>query len=159
MPDTIDTKVVVVFDVYTWQTPGARAADGPTHNRAFRGDHITVSAKEFERGYGYGALAREADAPAAQAERNELEAGVFSDEELSGLSAEELIAYVGQHPTEAQRVFLLEQQRSRGPRKTVVAATGVDDPVPGAGTVVPATGDLSGGTDTSSPTPAGSPGV
>jgi hypothetical protein len=138
---------VVIADVVAWTTPREGKPDDPQYHRADKGNTIELPTSEFDRLAGYGAVAEPGVAAQAAAERTELEAGTYTDEELAALDASELAAYVGQHPDDALRVFQLEQARKRGPRKTVIEATGyeLDDqgqpaPVVEAATITPGDG-------------------
>lgn len=116
-------KAVVIADVVAWTTPiEGRPLDSEYH-RASRDDKVDLPVAEFDRLAALGAVAEPAVAAQAQVERDELDTGVFTDEELANLDAAERAAYVGQHPDEALRVYQLEVARRR-PAKTVLEATG-----------------------------------
>lgn len=114
---------VVIADVVAWTTPREGKPDDPQYHRAGKGKTIELPTKEFDRLAGYGAVAEPGVAAQAAEERATLETSAYTDDELAALDASELVAYVGQHPDDALRVFNLEQERKRGPRKTVVEAT------------------------------------
>lgn len=113
-------KMFVLFDAYNWQTPREGQPGKFHHNRALRGDVIDVSDDEAARGLALGALSASA-LDSAKAETESGEPRAWGDEQLRGANADDLIAYVGQRPSEAERVQELENKRSR-PRKTVLEA-------------------------------------
>lgn len=51
----------------------------------------------------------------------QMPSGVYSDEQLSKMGAEELAAVVNQFPSELPRILAIEQQRGAKARKTVLA--------------------------------------
>lgn len=110
---------VVVTDIYTWMTPLAGRTVGQ-HNVAHRGDTIKVTPEEAERGEKLGGLGTEADAVAAAARSSE--PATWGDDQVNSASVDELVAYLGQHPSEAERIRTLEAERRR-PRKTIAEAT------------------------------------
>jgi hypothetical protein len=120
-----DMTMVVVDDVYCWQTPrpGGRP-DEFDHHRAFRGETITVTAEEVDRTKRYGSLAPPSVAVQAIAEADTVSVTPASDAELAEYDATQLAAYLTQMPDEARRVYTLEQARRR-PRVTVLRATGL----------------------------------
>lgn len=131
-------SAVVIADVVAWTTPVEGRPLDPEYHRASRGARVELPPAEFDRLARYGGVAEPGVAAQAQAERDELDTGTFTDEELANLNATELVAYLGQHPDEAMRVYQLEAARTgakSGPRKTVLAATGLTTDE--HGTVVP----------------------
>lgn len=92
---------------------------GRQHVTASRGQLVAVTAEDAARGEELGALVG-VDEPTPAP-------GLPSDEELLGMTAEQLIAYAGQNPGEVGRVVALERTRDR-PRRTVLGlAPGEDD--------------------------------
>lgn len=118
-------KAVVIADVVAWTTPREGKPDDPQYHRADRDAEIELPTSEFDRLAAYGAVAEPGVAAQAQLERDQLDTGTYSDDELGALDASELAAYVNQHPDEGLRVWTLEAARRR-PRKTVLEATGYE---------------------------------
>lgn len=114
-------KMFVVADYHSWMTPAKHLSPGRMqHNTARRGEVIDVDEDEAARGVAIGSLsASEGDLVKAEAEAGELRA--WGDEQLRGANRDELIAYMGQRPSEVERVRELEEKRS-SPRKTVLEA-------------------------------------
>lgn len=116
---------VVVADVVAWTTPRQGKPDDPAYHRASRGATIELPVAEFDRLAKYSAVAEPGVAEQAQLERDALDVGLYTDEELAALNASELAAYVNQHPEEGLRVWTLETAR-RKPRVTVLEASGYE---------------------------------
>lgn len=117
----MDTELVertVVTDIYTWMTPIPGRLVGQ-HNVAYRGDVIKISLDEAIRGGRAGGLGTGADAAAAAARSSEPPA--WGDDQVNSASAVDIIAYLGQHPSEAERIRDLEAGRRR-PRSSVAEA-------------------------------------
>lgn len=110
---------IVLTDAYSWMTPVAGVPGRWQHNSARRGATVHVSAEEAKRGEELGGLGSLSDLAVVEAAAGE--PGSAPDEQLGAYNAEELIAYVGEHPSEAERVRDLEAARER-PRKTVAEA-------------------------------------
>lgn len=124
---TSSTKTaVVIADVVAWTTPREGKPDERNYHRSSRGKTIKLPDAEYDRLARYGAVAAPGEAAAAQVERDELDTGVYTDDELAALDASELAAYVGQHPDESLRVATLESARKSKARKTVLEATGYE---------------------------------
>lgn len=115
MPKTV--KRFVLFDVYGWSTPIDGERLRRDYHLARRGEEIEISEAEAARGEGLGALGTEAEATASASAAAEPPSA--SDEQLGGMNVDELVAYLGQHPSEAQRIIDLEEARERS-RKTVL---------------------------------------
>lgn len=121
------TATVTGVDVYSWQEPIEGTI--PTqfsHLTAKRGDVITVTAKELERGVDLAALTAGTVDVNAVGDPDAVDGPLgddLTDEEIAELDAPQLVAWLGQHPDEAERVADLEEQRAR-PRKTVLTAAG-----------------------------------
>lgn len=113
-------KLYVIADRHMWMTPIEGMPGRFQHNTAFRGDQIDVSDAEAKRGLDLGVLSTEAgDLVAAGARASEPRP--WGDEQLAGANADDIVVYIGQRPSEAERVLDAEQARSR-PRKTVLEA-------------------------------------
>jgi hypothetical protein len=110
---------IVLTDTYSWMTPVEGVPGRWQHNSARRGDSISVSAEEAKRGEALGGLGDSADLAVTAAAA--AEPATAPDEQLQGYTVEELIAYVGERPSEAERVRALEAAREK-PRKTVAEA-------------------------------------
>jgi hypothetical protein len=134
------TAVIVVTDSVSWRepVPGASPPAWITYS-AFKGQRVGMGPDALARHLKLGSVARPEDAQQAAAEQDALAAiipaGDEGDEQLRTMGHAELIAYVGQHPTEAQRVFEIEQERPEPRRRvTVIRAAGFDpatgDPLP-----------------------------
>lgn len=113
-------KRTVLVDTYAYMTPvGDERLGRFLHNIARRGETIEISTEEAARGESLDALGTEAQAAAAAFAA--AEPGVASDEELRGKNVDELSAYLGQHPSEAERIAALEDARDR-PRGSILKA-------------------------------------
>lgn len=108
----------VIWDLYAWMTPAEGIRDRLQHNVATRGETISVSPAEARRGEELGALGTEEQAILADAAAQE--PGVQPDEVVRGMTAPELVAYVGQHPTEAEHLRELEEERPEGKQRSTV---------------------------------------
>lgn len=117
-PAAANVERTVVTDIYTWMTPVAGRVVGQ-HNVAYRGETINVTAEEAERGEKAGGLGTGEEALAAAARSSE--PPTWGDDQLRSAKADEVLAYLGQHPSEAERVRTLEAERTR-PRSTVAEA-------------------------------------
>lgn len=122
MPSTRTT--VAIFDIVCWTTPSDKPGAKANHHLARRGETIEVPESEYERLNALGAIGSAADLEVAQTRVEE--GATLPDTQLDSSNADELVAYLGQHPTEAQRVIDLElsrEERKVGKaRKSVVAA-------------------------------------
>lgn len=125
-------RAVVVHDVINTRV---QTRDYPAefeYGRAFREQQVDLVQSEFDRLLALGAIAP-ADEPeevrAALADADAVgtpyEQGQAGDDYLAGLSAPDLIAYVTQNPSEAQRVYRIEAATKK--RVTVLKATGLDE--------------------------------
>lgn len=114
-------QVYVIADYHSWMTPIPGRIDGrQQHNTAKRGDRITVTDEEANRGIDLGTLSVDpVDLVTVEAEA--LEPVSWEDPQLRSANVAELIAYMAQRPSEAERVLELEQAQSR-PRKGVLEA-------------------------------------
>lgn len=126
---------LVVADAHAWMTlrPASYGRPGErNHHRAFRGEIISVTEEEAARGQALGSLSDldpesvNKAVDALQALNEPIPAGEAGDAVLATWKAEELAGYVTQHSGEAQRVYRIERDRKRGPRKTVLEALGVN---------------------------------
>ncbi len=117
-------KRTVLVDRYAYMGPSSTGS-GLEHTVAFRGDEIEVSEKEAARGEGLGGLGSPEDHAASVAMSSE--SPTMPDEQLKAMNAEELVAYIGQHPGEAERLQVLEEDRGARARKSVLSA--LDDVV------------------------------
>lgn len=115
-------KVYVVADAYNWMTPVPGVPGRWQHNTARRGDQLDLDQAEADRGLALNALSTDAAAVAA-AEAAAVEPAMWSDEQLGDATVDQLVAYMGQRPSEAERVLALEETRER-PRKGVMDAAG-----------------------------------
>lgn len=125
--EAADSGAVVVFDVccYRVLVPDTKPAQYE-HRRAFRGETVyDLVDAELDRQLRLGAVARPADAQRARSMVVAL-SGVATDVELGLMSAEEVSAYLTQHPTERQRVHEFELSKSE-PRQQVIQAVGALD--------------------------------
>lgn len=112
-------KRTVMVDAYSWMTRDPdRPLDPPQHNTAVRGELIEVSPDEAKRGERLGGLGSPEEA--AQAALLASEPGSAPDEELRGMNIEQLTAYLGQHPSEAERISDLEATRPKGKVRSTI---------------------------------------
>lgn len=119
--------VTVIFDVVCWDEPVEGAIPPRNLTRsATRGQTATMPRAEAERLWRIGAVASPDDAEEALADRDAedqpVPAGDDGDAVLAAMKAEDLIAYVGQFPDEAERVVRVETA-GKG-RSTVLDAAG-----------------------------------
>ena len=123
----------VVFDVVSWNelVEGTVPAQW-NHCSAYRGETVDLPAKEFTRLEALGAVVEGADVAEALAAWDQSAGpaapGIEGDAELLALTDADLIAYVNQHPSERERVYLLETT-GRGRKKAradIVRAAGYD---------------------------------
>lgn len=122
MPDPADmVERYVLVDIYAWTTPLPRFDGRTQHNVAHRGDIVRVTAEEAARGEGMDPPALGTSLEAVTAGSTAVEPGSAVDEELRGMNVEDLVSYLGAHPSEAERIGELEAQRDR-PRKGVTEA-------------------------------------
>lgn len=119
MPNTRTT--VAIFDIVCWTTPPAKPGDRANHHLARRGETIEVPESEYDRLNALGAVGSAQDLEVAQDHAEE--GASWADEQVDSANVEDLIAYLGQHPTEAQRV--LDAELSREERKVGKARKGV----------------------------------
>lgn len=128
-------KFVAVHDVVGWREPVPDT--NPVRyktRRVFIGQALPSSLPASERDRlleagGIAAAGRDAaEALAAKADggRPTVAMGEVGDNELSGWAQPNLIAYVTQFPTEAERVNRIERSRPGGPREAIVRAAGYD---------------------------------
>lgn len=111
-------KRFVLFDVIGWSTPIEGRLDGRRdYHSARRGEEVDLPDSEVERLEALGAVGTQAEATASASAAAEPPSA--SDEQLASMNVEELVAYLGQHPSEAQRVVTLEEGREK-PRKGVL---------------------------------------
>lgn len=126
---------VAVHDVIAWREP-VPDTNPPRYKtlRRFIGQGLPASLPAGERDRlieaggiaAAGADARDALAAKADGGRPTVAAGEVGDNELSGWAQPNLIAYVTQFPTEAERVNRIERGRPGGPREAIVRAAGYD---------------------------------
>lgn len=110
----------VLFDLYTYRVVRPDRPD-PHTVTVYRGDTVTVTDEEAARGERLGGLGSAADLAMADAEAASDAGGLADDAELAGMTLDQVVAYLGQHPGEADRVADLEATRPK-PRKTVATA-------------------------------------
>ena len=107
----------VLVDAYSYMI---RTEDGPQHMTAYRGETVELSEKEIARGESLGALGTPEEALAvAQAASEPASA---PDEQLRGFNVDQLVVYLQQHPSEAERLAELEAARGDKQRKGVLDA-------------------------------------
>lgn len=114
----------VLVDIYSWTEATGIPTMPFTSRTAVKGAEVDLSnahpseAVEIARGEALGALGSDADAAAAlQAEG---EPGSVTADQIRSMTADDLVAYLGAHPSEAERIRDLENGRPRGGRKTVL---------------------------------------
>ena len=130
---TAPTAHVVIVDLASWREPipGTVPQRYKTLRR-FIGHTLpdTVPASEIARLQRLGAIGNPEQAREEFATRERglptVPAGEVGDNELSGWAQPNLVAYVTQFPTEAERVNRIERNRQDGPREAVVRAAGYD---------------------------------
>lgn len=113
-------KLYVIADRHMWMTPLEGLPGRFQHNTAFRGDLIDVTDAEAKRGLELGVLSKEAG-DLVEASARSSEPRPWGNEQLAGANVDDIVAYVGQRPSEAERVLDAENARSR-PRKGVLEA-------------------------------------
>jgi hypothetical protein len=96
----------------------ADLGSGRQHVTAHKGELISISEQEAERLEGLDAVV-DPDTPPPAEDPDRPAPDLATEAELRGMTVEGLVAYVNQHPDEADRVVALEQDRHR-PRKTVL---------------------------------------
>lgn len=114
---------IVTFDVFGYLRPKVGKPGQFDHMRGFLGQTVMLTPEQAERGLAAGAIAKPDDAPEVRASVEALAGPVADDSQLKDMSAVELIAYVGQHPEEARRVYDFEAGNLGRP--TVLKATGL----------------------------------
>jgi hypothetical protein len=130
---TAPTAHIVIVDLVAWRepVPGTVPQRFKTLRR-FIGHTLpdTVPASEIARLQRLGAIGSPAQARVEFAARERglptVPQGEVGDNELSGWAQPNLVAYVTQFPTEAERVNRIERNRQDGPRAVVVRAAGFD---------------------------------
>jgi len=118
------TKRIVITDGFTWHTP--TGINGlPRKHRALKGDEIDVDLATLNAAQ-LAALADPSDAATIEASQSD---GWVqkTDDEIAGLSVEEIVAYLNSapedlHDSETERLVVLEEQGKQ--RKSVLALLG-----------------------------------
>lgn len=108
----------VIFDRVAWFT-GKPGTPERTRHFANRGDEVDLPQGEYDRLLEMGAIGTE-----DEAQRAAETAGGTSpviDEELRGMTVDQVVAYIGQNPDELDRVETMENEREQ-PRKGVMEA-------------------------------------
>lgn len=115
-------KVYVLYDVVNWSTAIEGRPDRRDYHHARRGEYVDIPDADVTRFLALDPPAVSKDADAVEAATAAAgEPPSWSDEQLASASVDDTVAYLTQHPTEAQRVLDAEQAKDR-PRKTLIDA-------------------------------------
>lgn len=112
------TKVLVLSDSFGRMEPSPATRSGFEHVTYYKGAELDLEGAELERALGLGAVGS-ADELVAQVVAAG-EGPTWADEQLEASTVGDIVAYLGQHPSELDRVETLERARGgKGPRKGV----------------------------------------
>lgn len=115
------TKVLVLHDSYSRMEPSKATRSGLEHVTYYKGAELDLEGAELERALGLGAVGDASDLAAQVV--SAAEGTSWTDEQLEASTVGDTIAYLGQHPSELDRVETLERARGgKGPRKGVLDA-------------------------------------
>jgi hypothetical protein len=115
-----DVTRLVVSDRFPFTVADKTARNGYRYLLANRGDLVHISSGQAERGEQLGALV-DPDAAGPTPSSPAASGDEADEEQLAGMNATDLVAWLNAHPDQRDRVRAVEQGRDR-PRSTVMSA-------------------------------------